>query len=88
MEVLWDLDNEARQSAADAQLVFRRTPTPGVHPAFVSGLADLVEERLNGTPKADRPACTGIGPWYDVCRAGCCENTRLGFRPATAGLQP
>ncbi|WP_399521827.1 ferrochelatase [uncultured Gulosibacter sp.] len=88
MEVLWDLDNEARQSAADAQLLFRRTPTPGVHPAFVSGLADLIEERLYGTPKDARPACTSLGPWYDVCRAGCCENTRLGFRPALAGLQP
>ena len=88
MEVLWDLDNEAKESAAEAGLAFRRTPTPGVHPAYVSGLVDLVLERVQGTPKADRPAATGLGPWYDVCRAGCCENARLGFRPAVAGLQP
>lgn len=88
MEVLWDLDNEAKQSAEEAGLAFARTPTPGVHPAFVSGLVDLVLERVHGTPKDERPACTPLGPWYDVCRAGCCENARLGFRPAVAGLQP
>jgi ferrochelatase len=43
---------------------------------------------VNGTPKALRPRRTSLGPWYDVCRAGCCENERLGFRPAVAGLQP
>lgn len=88
MEVLWDLDNEAKTSAADAELIFRRTPTPGIHPAYVSGLVDLILERVNGTPKEERPARTELGPWYDVCRAGCCENVRLGFRPALAGLQP
>lgn len=88
MEVVWDLDNEARDSAAAVALPFRRVGTPGIHPAFVTGLVDLVEERLHGTPKQDRPACTGLGPWYDVCRSGCCENARLGFRPAAAGLQP
>ncbi|NLT25700.1 MAG: ferrochelatase [Microbacteriaceae bacterium] len=88
MEVLWDLDNEAKQSAEEAGLAFARTPTPGVHPAYVAGLVDLVLERVRGVPKGERPACTPLGPWYDVCRAGCCENARLGFRPAVAGLQP
>ncbi|KAB1642301.1 ferrochelatase [Gulosibacter chungangensis] len=88
MEVLWDLDNEAKVSAADAKLAFRRTPTPGIHPEYVSGLVDLILERVNGTSKEDRPARTDLGPWYDVCRPGCCENVRLGFRPAVAGLQP
>ncbi|MGO1545516.1 MAG: ferrochelatase [Gulosibacter sp.] len=88
MEVMWDLDNEAKDSAAAASLAFRRTPTPGVHPAFVSGLVDLILERVNGTPKSERPARTDLGPWYDVTRAGDCENVRLGFRPAVAGLQP
>lgn len=88
MEVLWDLDNEASASAQAAQLAFRRTPTPGTQPGYVAGLADLIEERVHGTPKDQRPARTELGPWYDVCRAGCCENVRLGFRPAIAGLQP
>ena len=31
---------------------------------------------------------TELGPWYDVCRPGCCENARLGFKPALAGVAP
>lgn len=88
MEVLWDLDTEATETAQQLGLVVIRTPTPGTHPAYVRGLVDLVLERLNGTPTADRPALTELGPWYDVCRPGCCENARLGFKPAIAGVGP
>ena len=88
MEVLWDLDTEAMETAEEHGLVAVRTPTPGVDPAYVTGLVDLVVERLNGTPAAERPAATGLGPWYDVCRPGCCENTRLGFKPAVSGIAP
>jgi ferrochelatase len=88
MEVKWDLDNEALASAAEAGLDAIRVPTPGIHPAYVSGLIDLVLERVNGTPVGERPAKTALGPWYDVCRPGCCENVRLGFKPAISGLAP
>jgi len=88
MEVLWDLDNEAKESAEEAGLRFARTRTPGVHPAYVAGLVDLVEERLNGTPATERPHVTDLGPWFDVSRAGSDENVRLGFKPAAAGLAP
>ena len=88
MEVLWDLDTEAMETAEEHGIVAVRTPTPGVDPAYVSGLVDLILERVNGTPTADRPAETDLGPWYDVCRPGCCENVRLGFKPAIAGLAP
>ena len=88
LEVKWDLDTEAMQTAAGLGLAAVRVPTPGVHAAFVSGLVDLVLERVAGVPAADRPALTGLGPWYDVCRPGCCENVRLGFKPALAGLAP
>ncbi|WP_395244751.1 ferrochelatase [Agromyces sp. MMS24-K17] len=88
MEVLWDLDNEALETAGEHGLAAVRVPTPGHHPAYVAGLVDLVVERLEGTPVAERPAVTDLGPWYDVCRPGCCENVRLGFRPALAGIAP
>ena len=88
MEVKWDLDTEALQTADRLGVLAVRVPTPGVHKAYVAGLVDLVLERVNGTPVADRPAVTPLGPWYDVCRPGCCENVRLGFKPAVAGLQP
>ncbi|MFT4305710.1 MAG: ferrochelatase [Microbacterium sp.] len=88
MEVLWDLDTEAMDAAAEAGLRAVRTPTPGADPAYVAGLVDLIEERLHGTPASARPHVTSLGPWFDVCRPGCCENARLGFRPAVAGLAP
>ncbi|MGP3536522.1 ferrochelatase [Microbacterium sp. RD1] len=88
MEVLWDLDTEALQAAEEAGLTAVRTPTPGVDPSYVSGLVDLIEERLRGTPVAERPHETALGPWFDVCRPGCCENVRAGFKPAAAGVAP
>lgn len=88
MEVKWDLDTEAVRTAAEHGMLAIRVPTPGVHRAFVSGLVDLVLERRDGVPTGERPALTALGPWYDVCRPGCCENVRLGFKPALAGLAP
>jgi ferrochelatase len=88
MEVKWDLDTEATETARVHGLLAVRVPTPGAHPAFVSGLIDLVLERRDGVAEEDRPALTELGPWYDVCRPGCCENVRLGFKPALAGEAP
>ena len=93
MEVLWDLDEEAMATARAAGLHAERVPTPGIHPEFVSGLIDLVCERLDRhtgavrTSFTPRPALTSLGPWYDVCRPGCCANPR-GPLPAVAGLTP
>ncbi|WP_125132082.1 ferrochelatase [Microbacterium sp. 10M-3C3] len=88
MEVLWDLDTEAMETAEEVGIRAVRTPTPGVDPAYVSGLVDLIEERLRGVPAADRPHRTALGPWFDVCRPGCCENVRAGFKPAASGVAP
>ena len=88
MEVKWDLDTEAMETSAKHDILAVRVPTPGVHAAYVTGLIDLVIERRDATPVAERPSLTELGPWYDVCRPGCCENVRLGFKPAVAGLQP
>jgi len=88
MEVMWDLDNEALESCAEQGFWAVRTQTPGIDPAYVSGLVDLVLERRDGVPADERPHLTDLGPWYDVCRPGCCENVRLGFKPAVSGLVP
>lgn len=88
MEVLWDLDTEAAEAAEDAGLRFVRTPTPGVSDAFVAGIVDLIQERIEGRRPGARSHTTPLGPWYDVCRPGCCENVRAGFKPAAAGLAP
>ena len=88
MEVKWDLDTEAMETSAKHGILAVRVPTPGVHAAYVSGLIDLVLERRDALPVEQRPSLTALGPWYDVCRPGCCENVRLGFKPTVAGLQP
>jgi len=88
MEVKWDLDTEAMETSNELGVLAIRVPTPGIHAAYVSGLIDLVLERRDGVPVDERPALTALGPWYDVCRSGCCENVRLGFKPALAGLTP
>ncbi|MET1019881.1 MAG: ferrochelatase [Microterricola sp.] len=88
MEVMWDLDNEARETAEQSGLSMIRVATPGTNSDYVSGLVDLVLERRDGTPVAERPAMTALGPWFDVCRPACCENARLGFKPALAGIAP
>ncbi len=84
MEVLWDLDTEARETCERLGLAFDRVPTPGTHRKFITGLADLICERTAENNIADRPAMTDLGPWYDVCRPGCCANFR-GAKPAIAG---
>jgi len=88
MEVLWDLDTEAKESAEEAGLAYIRTATPGTHPAYVDALIDLVLERRDGVHVAERPAVTDLGPWFDTCRPGCCENVRAGFKPALCGVAP
>lgn len=95
MEVRWDLDEEALATAKAHGLHAERVPTPGVDPVFVAGLVDLLAERMiapwpaspEGAAVRDRPALTDLGPWYDVCRPGCCANPR-GVRPAVSGIAP
>lgn len=46
VEVIWDLDTEAKQSAEDKGLDFIRVPTSGNDDRFISGIVDLIEERI------------------------------------------
>ena len=71
LEVLWDLDNEARQTAAEVGITLVRAGTAGTHPAFVQAICDLVRERTDG---AARQALGPMGPSWDECAfaEGCC----------------
>ena len=69
LEVLWDLDNEAAATAAELGLDFVRAATAGTHPAFVSGLADLVAEQLTGAEPAGLSPL-GVCGWQ--CPDHCC----------------
>lgn len=73
MEVIWDLDNQAAQICDELNLAFHRVPTPASNPVFVTGIADLLEESLNGNaPKSLSP----LGPWPQVCPEGCCPSPK------------
>jgi len=69
MEVKFDLDLEAAQTARQLGLNFARAATPGTDPRFVSMITDLVCERLDGTAPLALGALRA-GP--DACPAGCC----------------
>lgn len=73
VEVIWDLDEEAKKIAEEAGLRFIRVATPGVTGEFVSGIAELIEERIGST---GRRALSSLGPWPDFCAVGCCPNPR------------
>src|SRR4051794_10206578 len=49
LEVIWDLDNEAAETAGELGLAFARAATAGTHPAFVAAVRELLEERRGGT---------------------------------------
>ena len=73
VEVVWDLDNEAQETAEGLGMNFYRVATAGIHPAFVDAIGNLIAERL-GTeaPKAE----SSLGPWPSFCAPGCCPNLR------------
>jgi protoporphyrin/coproporphyrin ferrochelatase len=70
LEVRFDLDIEARETADRLGLAMARAGTAGTHPAFVAGLRELIVERM--TPGAERPALGRFGPSHDVCAPDCC----------------
>ena len=85
MEVIFDLDTEARATADEIGLPFARAATAGVDPRFVAIARDLLLER-SAVERGERPerAAAGSDPAWDVCAAGCCPNLR-GPRPALCG---
>jgi ferrochelatase len=70
MEVVYDLDTEARRVATDIGLGFLRVATVGTAPSFVTMIRQLMEERLDQA--APRLALGRRGAYPDVCPPGCC----------------
>jgi protoporphyrin/coproporphyrin ferrochelatase len=70
LEVLFDLDVEAKERAAELGLAFARAGTAGTHPAFVAAIRELIQERLD--PAAPRRALGRFGPSHDTCAPDCC----------------
>ena len=69
LEVLYDLDTEARALCDQLGLKMMRAATVGNHPSFVSMIRELVLERMGELP----PRSLGdLGPDPDVCAPDCC----------------
>jgi len=50
IEVVWDLDNELAEQAAEAGIAFARAATPNSQPRFAQLVVDLIDEMLHGLP--------------------------------------
>ena len=87
MEVIYDLDTEAAETAERIGLPFRRAATAGIDPRFVAMIRDLLLERAAAERGEDvERAVSGPGaPCWDTCPAGCCPNSRAPGRPAASG---
>ena len=73
IEVRWDIDTEAKQTAESLGMAFARAETAGVHPAFVAMIRELVQERLDGA----EPRHLGeLGLCGIDCPAQCCPAPR------------
>ncbi|HEX4142358.1 MAG TPA: ferrochelatase [Pirellulales bacterium] len=79
MEVLYDLDTEAKELAGQLGLNLVRAGTVGTHPEMIAMIRELIVERM--TPGSPRPALGTLGPRVDECPAGCCP---AGMRPGPA----
>lgn len=79
MEVVYDLDVEAKQLCERLGIELTRARTVGTHPRFVAGLRELVQERVSGAPRLHLGP---LPPRADVCEASCCPKP---VRPTTRG---
>jgi ferrochelatase len=69
MEVVYDLDVEARRTANELGMHLARAGTAGTHPAFTQMIRELLLERIEG--RAPRSLGTR-GASHDVCPIDCC----------------
>ena len=70
MEVIYDLDTEARLRCAELGLNMERAATAGTHPKFVKMIRELIVERMD---ESSAKRVVGIYPANpDVCLVDCC----------------
>ncbi len=80
LEVVWDLDHEARQRAATLGMDFARAATPGTDPRLAEMVVELIAEHLHGAParRCSQIPAAGAGINGTPCAANCCEQVRPG----------
>jgi ferrochelatase len=70
MEVVYDLDTEARQHCDRLGISMVRAATVGTHPRFVRMIRELIDERMTEAPQ--RLALGTLGASHDICPNDCC----------------
>jgi protoporphyrin/coproporphyrin ferrochelatase len=81
VEVIWDLDTEARERAEELGMGFARAATVGPDPRFADMVAELVAEHTHDVaPRSLGDVASGGSTANGFpCAVGCCEPAR---RPA------
>ncbi|MCL1923293.1 MAG: ferrochelatase [Propionibacteriaceae bacterium] len=78
MEVIWDLDTQAAETADDLGLDFTRVPTPGTNPVFLDSWAQWLTTYLTGDIHL-----AGLG---EHCFGNCCQAPRGKATPVVKGI--
>jgi len=86
MEILFDLDTEAKEACDELGLQMARAASAGTHPAFISMIRELIQERLD--PSLEQRALGDRGPNHNVCPANCCQSGRPGPGKPASAQQP
>jgi ferrochelatase len=81
LEVIWDLDNEAAERAAEHGMGFARAATPGADARFAELVVELIREHVEDAPVRKLSAFAAAGCTVNgaPCAVACCEPAK---RPA------
>jgi protoporphyrin/coproporphyrin ferrochelatase len=85
MEVIYDLDVEAKDTAERLGLPFARAATVGTDPRFVRMIRELILERTEDAPAR---ALGTRGPNHDACPVDCCFTPEQEGREVVAAATP
>ncbi|NIL76511.1 Ferrochelatase [Rhodococcus sp. B10] len=84
LEVVWDLDTEAKDKARELNMAFARAATPGTDARFAQMVVELVREHIAGADERGRGTVPRYGSTLNGSRCAfrCCEQPA---RPTRAG---
>jgi len=70
MEVLYDLDTQAKQLCQELSIGYNRAKTAGSHPKFISMIKELVDEKIQESQAVDSKLCSDLSE--KLCFSNCC----------------